>query len=143
MPKKKKEQEILPVETLNENQIKEFVESSEKTLTTNYFVFGLIMLFILLTSIFFYINTKNSKLLDEKFSKIEIRDKESLSKQDKTLTEVQELHLKIDSSKLESSKLYMKIGVIESELKKLNQVSEKLDTLLINHKNSKIELNEK
>lgn len=143
MPKKKKEQEMLPVETLNENQIKEFVESSEKTLTTNYFVFGLIMLFILLTSIFFYINTKNSKLLDEKFSKIEIRDKESLSKQDKTLTEVQELHLKIDSSKLESSKLYMKIGVIESELKKLNQVSEKLDTLLINHKNSKIELNEK
>lgn len=143
MPKKKKEQESLPVETSNENQLKEFVESSEKTLTVNYFLFGLIMLFILITSIFFYINTKNSKLLDDKFSKMEIGDEILFSKQDKTLTEVQKLNLKIDSSNLESSKIYIKIGIIESEFKKLNQVSEKLDTLLINHKISKIELNEK
>lgn len=143
MPKKKKEQESLPVETSNENQLKEFVESSEKTLTVNYFLFGLIMLFILITSIFFYINTKNSKLLDDKFSKMEIGDEILFSKQDKTFTEVQKLNLKIDSSNLESSKIYIKIGIIESELKKLNQVTEKLDTLLINHKNSKIELNEK
>lgn len=143
MPRKKKNQETISSEIPSENELKNFVDSSEKILTTNYFVFCLIMLFILLTSIFFYINTKNTKLVTQEFSVVQNMEEQNLSKQKNTLDGIEKIILKLDSSKDNISVLNMKLEIFENKLKKLNNVSSKLDTLLLNYKTYKVELNEK
>lgn len=143
MPKKKKEPITFTVEPFSEQELKTAVESSEKTLTINYFLFGLVMLFILLTSVFFYINTRNFKLAEDNFSEIKTNNEELLIKQDTTIIELQKINSKIDSSKLESFDLYFKLDRIQSDLNELNKVSKKIDILLLNIKNTKFEYNEK